>query len=255
MTTDDSENREITLESVLCLLDRWRHLPSYQLERRADVIFALFLPEVLKKQFCTGNLCLVPEFPIKKSRLQSYHDDTTAQSINVDFLAVEERARDDKGTSRRAFLVELKTDMASWNEAQERHLRQAVKVGLKELVLDVIDICFATNQKSKYIHLLHLLSELKIPVKYDDALYPVERGYSETLREVQTRVSKTRPADWPSLELVYVQPKNNIIDFNEFATIIRENGAEGIRQTFARYLEEWAAKDAGERDPKCSGPC
>lgn len=28
-------------------MDNWRHLPSYQLERRADLIFSLYLPEVL----------------------------------------------------------------------------------------------------------------------------------------------------------------------------------------------------------------
>ena len=37
-----------TIERVFKLLDNWRHLPDYQLERRADIFFALFLPEVLK---------------------------------------------------------------------------------------------------------------------------------------------------------------------------------------------------------------
>ena len=32
-------------------MDRWRHLPSYQLERRADLFFSLYLPEVLQKRF------------------------------------------------------------------------------------------------------------------------------------------------------------------------------------------------------------
>ena len=35
------------LGAVLELLDRWRHLPSYQLERRADVFFALYLPGIV----------------------------------------------------------------------------------------------------------------------------------------------------------------------------------------------------------------
>ena len=67
----DSKDSEISLERVLALMDKWRHLPAYQLERRADVLFATFLPEVLKKErFCTNDLNLIPEFPIKKSILQ-----------------------------------------------------------------------------------------------------------------------------------------------------------------------------------------
>lgn len=42
---------EITVEGVFNLLDCWRHLPAYQLERRADIIFALFLLEVLQERF------------------------------------------------------------------------------------------------------------------------------------------------------------------------------------------------------------
>lgn len=42
---------EITVEGVFNLLDCWRHLPAYQLERCADIIFALFLPEVLQERF------------------------------------------------------------------------------------------------------------------------------------------------------------------------------------------------------------
>ena len=36
-----------TIKRVFKLLDDWRHLPGYQFERRADIFFALFLPEVL----------------------------------------------------------------------------------------------------------------------------------------------------------------------------------------------------------------
>lgn len=245
------KDSESPIERVLHLLDKWRHLPAYQLERRADVLFALYLPEVLEKRLGGSNLCLIPEFPIKKSLLRAYSDDTTSQSINVDFLAAA-RANGDEPAGR-AFLVELKTDMASRNEEQVRDLGQAVEVGLKKLVLGVIDICFATKQTSKYAHLLHLLSECKLPIEYDKALFPVKQGYSKRLEAIQTRVERTSSADWPSLELVYVQPKNHVIDFNEFADEIEKGADDGMRQTFASYLRQWAVIDAGKLDPKtCS---
>ena len=38
------------IDEVFALLDRWRHLPAYQLERRADVFFAAYLHEVVEAE-------------------------------------------------------------------------------------------------------------------------------------------------------------------------------------------------------------
>ena len=101
----DSKNSEVSLEGVLCLLDRWRHLPAYQLERRADILFALFLPEVLATHFgLEAEPTIVPEFPIKQP--------TNFRSKNVDYFAY---ASDGK----HSFLVELKTDKASVSECRK----------------------------------------------------------------------------------------------------------------------------------------
>src|SRR5580765_1492626 len=50
---------------ILDLLDSWRHLPAYQLERRADVFFAFYLPRFLANKFGTPvSDLLIPEFPL-----------------------------------------------------------------------------------------------------------------------------------------------------------------------------------------------
>ena len=47
-------------------LDAWRHFPNYQLERRADIFFALYLPEVLESTLGIAiNPRLAPEFPVR----------------------------------------------------------------------------------------------------------------------------------------------------------------------------------------------
>ena len=70
MSEKSEINKLPTIERVFDLLDAWRHLPAYQLERRADIFFALFLPEVLEKHFNIAlNPILVPEFPIRKSNV------------------------------------------------------------------------------------------------------------------------------------------------------------------------------------------
>jgi hypothetical protein len=43
-----------TISKIFDNLDSWRHLPSYQLERRADIFFAAYLPELLMARFGTA---------------------------------------------------------------------------------------------------------------------------------------------------------------------------------------------------------
>lgn len=236
--SDGSTDSEISLERVLALLGRWRHLPAYQLERRADVLFAMFLPKVLGEQFKIDvNPLLIPEFPIK--------NEGDNQSKKVDFFAVQESE-----SPRQAFLIELKTDMASWREEQDEYLRDAVRGGLQKLVLDTIAICRATDERTrrKYVHLLYLLSCLNL-IKYEDALFRQRRDYLKALDKIQSQVKCRR--DWPSLEVVYVQPRlpSNIIDFCRFAEIIKEDGTD-VSTRFACYLKEWTDHKAGDRDPK-----
>ena len=45
-----------SVQQVFSLLDRWRHLPNYQLERRADIFFAVYLPKILEQRFAV-DMC------------------------------------------------------------------------------------------------------------------------------------------------------------------------------------------------------
>ena len=223
-----------TIEHVFDLLDRWRHLPAYQLERRADIFFALFLPEVLGRK-CSVEVDnrLIPEFPIKKKG--------SNQSEKADYLAL---SKDRK----QAFLVELKTDMDSISGGQYAYLENAACDGLQELVIGVLAICRASQKRSKYTHLLKLLSEVNL-IEYEDGSFPIERrGYNEALDRIEDNV--VLKEDWPSLKVVYVQPRlATTIDFVEFADVIEDGEGGEIRGLFAERLREWAAVDAGSPNP------
>ena len=235
----NASKNNTTIAHLFDLLDRWRHLPAYQLERRADIFFALFLPEVMGKHFRIDiNPILIPEFPIK------HKGDNT--SNKADYLALQ-KSQDNKPVER-AFLVELKTDMASRREEQDKYLGYAVDVGLKKLVKGVLEICRASNQKPKYLHLLKLLSDNGL-IEYEDGLFPVKRGYSDVLEGIKDKVEKR--THWPSLEVVYIQPRlTDTIDFKEFADAIDKGEEEGIGRLFAKRLREWADINAGSPNPK-----
>lgn len=186
------------------------------------------------------NPLLIPEFPIKKALLPSYRDEGH-KSIKVDYLALEKC--EPAEPAKRAFLVELKTDMGSRNREQDKDLRDAVDLGLKALVEGVVDIARATNERRKYGHLLYSLSCLHL-IECENALFPVSKP---ALEKIEYNIDERRPL----LELVYIQPEfpTNIIDFNKFAETVEKGGSE-VGHAFAQYLKKWACEDAGSPNPK-----
>ena len=254
-----AEKGEVTIERVFELLDEWRHLPAYQLERRADIFFALFLPKVLKKRFELDQapIILIPEFPIK-SREDNRPD-------RVDYLALKQSQKDER-VCERGFLIELKTDMASIQGDQRRHLDKAAEKGLEHLVKDVLDICKTTDAKEKYVHLLYRLSELGLVDGVRERIDSLIENAASVDPSHESRQSKAigrgrqfakdlggvKPANtsWPpSLEVVYVQPQSrNEISFNDFAETIESNGEMG--RLFATYVRKWACCRPGSVNPK-----
>ena len=239
MSEKSEINKLPTIERVFDLLDAWRHLPAYQLERRADIFFALFLPEVLEKHFNIAlNPILVPEFPIRKSNVNrtecaeegqpsapESEKDAHHLSNKIDYFALSENRE-------HAFLIELKTDMKSIDKKQICLLKRAAKRGLHCLVKGVLKLCSATDEKAKYVHLLWCLSQLGL-VKHK------HRDGEENVREVLDRlyenaasvapchpnrrseaisrgkrfakalrcVKPARMISWPEIQPVYIQPR------------------------------------------------
>lgn len=203
-----------TIEDVFALLDKWRGFPAYQLERRADIYFALFLPLVLKEQLkLEAEPVLIPEFPLRHGTLGTNVGSIGEnQSVKVDYIAV---SREDN----KVFLVELKTAMSSRRTKQDEYLRVASAKSFKDLVNGVHQLSRASDQKKKYQHLLDGLEQI---------------GISKLSQDLKPQV-------------VYVQPKKgdkdantdiaSYISFDKFADKIEGRGE--IAERFAKSLEEW----------------
>lgn len=212
-------------------LDKWRHFPAFPLEPRSEVLFAPFLPTVLEKSKCVGvkvKPLIIPQFPLK-------HEDSN-QSDKVDFFVLSE-------CGKRAFLIELKTDMASISEGQECYLKRAAKKSMTEVLEDLKKIVQATTQKQKYYHLLEALSELCL-IQLGDVkskIYPkVVSGVSKLIDDICILETPSK------LEVVYIQPRpceeKNVegfkyIYFYELADIVEKQGDMG--GLFAGYLRKW----------------
>ena len=221
-------------------MDAWRHFPSYQLERRADLFFALYLVEVLEARL-GFPLCpeLIPEFPVRIGTI--YPDDPrNNQSCKIDYVALS-AARD------KVVLVELKTEVRSRRGKQDEYLLAAQKAGLRALLEGLLDIFRATKSKRKYFCLLTYLERmglLRLPERMKEIMaQPTLRGVNQASRQVEIQ------ADPAESIIVYVQPngaEHNIITFRDFAEVVRKHD-DPMSQRFARSLLRWANVQAGKQ--------
>jgi hypothetical protein len=204
-------------------MDVWRNLPAYQLERRADIFFSIYLPEILSHKFGVKIEGVIPEFPVRVGTI--YHDTDINKSFKVDYLA--------KATnSKTIILVELKTDEDSRRDKQDWYLERAKEVGLVELLDGVRKIYKATNSKKKYEYLLGLLQDLGFIVFDKNGTFEITQ------------------ADY-NIQVVYIQPNNpdrqdNVITFQEISKIIKKNEDE-LSIRFSKSLLSWSGTKAGEK--------
>ncbi len=220
------------LDALFANLDRWRHLPNYQLERRADIFFSLYLVDLLRE--VTGvdlEDTIVPELPIKRDLI--WADLPTDKSVKVDYvLFAKDRSR--------VFFVELKTDNNSLNEKQKLYLRRARELGFPKIVEGLCSIIRSTTAHRKYHHLLSLLGGLgyvTMPADIREYLYPRPRpGLSARLEQIAPSALES------TIEVVYIQPTktegDHGIDFETFAEFVGRHD-DPLSRTFATHLRKW----------------
>ncbi|MCP4600495.1 MAG: hypothetical protein GY847_08180, partial [Proteobacteria bacterium] len=140
------------INTVFNNLDHWRHLPNYQLERRADIFFSIYLKGVVEN--ATGIELedeIIPELPIKRDLVWPEHP--TSKSVKVDYtLFSKDRSR--------VYFVELKTDVGSRRDEQDHYLHKARELGFGKIVEGIRNILLATSFHQKYHHLASILARL-----------------------------------------------------------------------------------------------
>lgn len=220
------------IETVFANLDRWRHLPNYQLERRADIFFSVYLKGLMEE--VTGvalDDAIIPELPLKQ--------DASASSDKVDYvLFSKERTK--------VFFIELKTDAGSHTEKQRFYLERARDLGFRKIVEGLCSIVRKTEKHQKYHHLMSTLAGLGYVTMPDDIreyLYPrVVPGLSARLRQIQPSAVDS------TVEVWFIQPGPcgddrcpNVVDFSRFAEFV-ERHDDPLSRVFGAHLRKW--KDA-----------
>ena len=241
------------LEKIFENLSCWRHLPKYQLERRADIFFTPYLKDIIESKI-SGSLlsdAIIPEFPQKKKENSS--------STNIDYLMFSKE-------KDIVYLIELKTDNDSFDKAQYRRMKKAKKVinenGFGVMLENIIDIYKAGKYSNKYFNLLSLLATLgfiekeRLKAVYDIAKESNRQG---NRRGIGKEVDKLTPkSDIKKSCIVYIVPnkdsyqKLSTIDQKDTVFITFHDAAKAIegKSAFAKRLainlEKWATEQPGK---------
>ncbi|GEO08306.1 hypothetical protein [Segetibacter aerophilus] len=219
---DNALNPKPLIDKLFSLLDEWRNLPAYQLERRADIFFAIYLDTIIKKKFGDGIDFIVPEFPIRIGGILEENESVNL-SVKIDYVAVCEEAK-------KVYFIELKTDQTSRREKQDLYLQKAKEINIPALMNGIIQIYSATIQKRKYNNLIALLSKI---------------GWLSLDKDVCRNTSK----DY-EITVVYIQPTNsrnanNIISFTDVADYL-SNQSDDLTARFVKSLESWLENQSEE---------
>jgi hypothetical protein len=231
---------------VLDLLDGWRDLPAYQLERRADVFFAAFLPRFLSHRFGTSvRDALIPEFPLHLRTLYPEIPRNGDDSCRLDYLALTDDLR-------HAYFIELKTDPRSRGKLQETNMDAAIAVGFRELVVGLLKIVKATPDKHKYCYLLRLLARHEVLTLPDDLEAALRSKRYKSAVDACLPSVHVRNVN-PEIKLLYLEPNahsDRDIGFAEFANWLDTLQDDDLALRFSASLKRWTASPAGRYYPQ-----
>ncbi|WP_332445696.1 hypothetical protein [Dehalococcoides mccartyi] len=240
------------VDSIFDRLSQWRYLPDYQLERRADIFFACYLPDILKNRNHIIQETIIPEFPMRKGTLGLTPENL---SFKIDYLAVTKDLT-------KVFFIELKTEMKSISENQCINMVKAASkdIGIKKLIDGILTLFKETREKRKYYRLLQMIEQLgliKIPASVQEIMDRKRlNGINRLLRnkDVMNINEWYIAKDLQNYEICYILPRNSKklsaidptikqITFRDFIEVASIKNDEFSRR-FVLALEQWALRGA-----------
>lgn len=214
-------NEQELVNEIFDRLDEWRNYPAYLLEGRTDILFGIYLPNIIKKRFGSTVDHIIPEFPIKAGSVFNADHTQSTHPLKVNFLAI-------CNTEQIVYMISIKADINSLRPVQHNHLIKAKQHNIRDIVDGILDIEHASMLKKKYNNLLQKLREV---------------GWLD-----QSLTKNT--AGQYQIKVVYIQPIDNngleeIITFNDIIEYLSDKD-DFFTQRFCQSLASWAKNNPSE---------
>jgi len=204
------------INELFDVLDEWRQLPAYQLERRADIFFAIHLGRIFESIFHLNVVDIIPELPIHIGTINPNRH--TNKSDKVDYAVFTD--------SGKVFLVELKTDDKSIRGTQYDYYFKAIARRYENILQGIITIFEASRSQSKYTQLLRKLVANGSLKKRDNGQYVTTNKY--TFHNTPIFI-KPNQCD---------TDQGKVIDFQRIIRIL-ESDKDELTKRFVISLKKW----------------
>ena len=217
------------VNKIFELLEDWHMLPKYQLERRIDIFFALYLPEILKKKYSIdiGYKNIIPEFPIKK--------ENNCASNNADYaILVEEDGK------IKLKLIELKTDMNSIIKKNQIEYYKNIKT-FEHVLSGIIKIASKTEYKEKYTYLLEKIEKFDVIIKNEDESNNWLINSNKIIDEVEIFYIVPEKKEKITKKLNDLVIDDNIITFEDITQALK-NKKDDFSKHFCSLLSKISGK-------------
>lgn len=211
-------NHTEAIEKMLNNLDDWRHLPKYQMERRADLFFGLFISQIVAGH--TGkriHSIVVPEFPFRHNK----NNTDTNHTVNFDYVLFSE-------DGKFVYILELKTDANSVDDDQLKYLNKASESGFVQIKEGIEKVKLKTKHDMKYDCLFSLLEKVQVDSPETVLLY-LSPSLDNAKRDKVLKIVKN---------------EDNIITFAMAADLLEKTGG-AVECHFATFLRRWNDVMAG----------
>ena len=247
------------LQQLIDRLRVYKPLPDYQIERRIDLLFSLFLPAVLNNKFSANDFVIVcPEFPVKSLELKDKRlklgmeinlDDIKQiadnSSTKIDYLCYSKQ-------KDKILLVELKTDISSFNLKQYWYYRYYTEEVNWQSMWDFVK-SRCTDEGSrywkKYLYLVNYISKIAPDLSDVAVIESLDMLSKKSLKEAMESTKELKPI---KLNYLYISPnlsgkkkakelmdrkELNLMTLSEYAGLMENVSDQG--KQIADLLRSW----------------
>lgn len=209
---------EQIIDKIFDTLDDWRQLPAYQLERRVDIFFGIYMEEILSKKFNEEISLVIPEFPIRRGILETDDGNKSPnKSVKIDYFALSKN-------KKTVYFIELKTDNGSTRAEQDDYLQQVKNMEFVKILQGVKDIANVSTSKNKYKYLLDKLQNAGL----------MQEGNLETDLEYKKEIVYILPDPKKLKKVLNAQ----VISFEEIIGYLTDKD-DSPKMRFLKSIKNW----------------
>ncbi len=222
---------ENKIEKIFSNLDIWRKLPKYQLERRLDIFFTIYLKEIvevfykeiLNEKDIKLSEVIIPEFPLKKDDVANEDKTLTRvfSSTNVDYVMFCEH-------KSKCIFIELKTDIDSVDDEQFNYLTKAKDKKWNQIFEEVKKIEQHSGSSKKYTDLVNHINEQGKRIKDFSKLHEIDVIY---IHPIATKITKDK-TEFNSINFDFI-----VKNLSKEKDIISESFSKILQKIYTDSLE------------------